>query len=106
MRIDLVRSGGFAGLQLRASVDTGSLAAADAAAVEELVRGADLPALSAGPPALPAAAGPAADRADRFSYDLTLHSDGQRHELTVADGWVPPQLRPLLDHLVQVARRR
>lgn len=98
MRVDLVRSGGVAGVLLRASLDTETLPAPEAAQVERLVRGADLPALVAD--RCPAG-GP-----DRFQYDLTVHAAGERHQLRVADGRVPPQLRPLLDHLVQVARRR
>jgi hypothetical protein len=94
IRIDLVRSGGFAGISQRASVDTDKLPPAEAARIAELVRGVDFDALAklaTGPPRAP----------DRFQYDLDVHPGGRHHQLTLGERAVPPELRALIDHLLR-----
>jgi hypothetical protein len=94
IRIELERSGGFAGISRRASVDTSKLPPEEAARIAELVRRVDFGALSAvatGPPRAP----------DRFQYDLDIRQGGQHHRLTFGERAVTPELRPLLDHLLE-----
>jgi hypothetical protein len=94
IRIDLVRSGGFAGISQHASVDTDKLPPEEAAGVAELVRAVDfdaLAALASGPPRAP----------DRFQYDLDVQQGRRRHHLTLGERSVPPELRALIDHLMK-----
>jgi hypothetical protein len=94
IRIKLERSGGFAGISQRASVDTSKLPPDEAARIAELVRRVDFGALAAtatGPPRAP----------DRFQYDLDIQQGGQHHRLTFGERAVTPELRPLLDHLLK-----
>ena len=98
MRIHFERSGGFAGLVQRFSVDTSTLGPEQADEIERLVAAADLPRLAAHPP-------PPARGADRFQYDLTVSDGRDRHQVRVGEGSVPAQLRPLLDRLAQLRRR-
>jgi hypothetical protein len=93
IHIDLVRSGGFAGISRRASVDTEKLPPAEAARIAELVHGVDFDALTqraTGPPRRP----------DRFQYDLDVREGGRRHQLTLGERDAPPELRALIDHVL------
>lgn len=95
----MTRSGGVAGVQLHGEIDTTTLAADDAAQVEELVDNLGLTGLShkrerhGGPP-------------DRFEYQLVIERDGERHEVTIGESEVPESLRPLIDRMMAEARRR
>ena len=108
-RIELVRSGGFAGRTLRAEVDTADPADPDAAWYAGALAGLDLVGLDlagpdlAGGAASPAGTGP--DRVpDRYRYVLTVEDDGgARHRLDLAEGQVPDELRLLVDRLVRRA---
>jgi hypothetical protein len=93
IRIDLVRSGGFAGISRRASVDTDALPPAEAGRIAELVGAVDFDALAAlatGPPGRP----------DRFQYDLDVRQGGRHHHLTLGERDAPPELRALIDHVL------
>jgi hypothetical protein len=97
--VELVRSGGFAGLTLRSSVDTTADPAvdADAAWYAEQLAALDLPALAAAPAGEP--------QPDRYRYALSVHDDdGVSHDLEFGETAVPPELHPLLDALVARAR--
>jgi hypothetical protein len=76
MRVTLVRSGGFAGLQRTAAVDGAALPQAERDQLDALVAGAGLHALPPTPPA------PAPDR---FRYRLTVEDDGGRVRTVVVD---------------------
>ncbi len=94
-RIDLARSGGFAGITVRSSLDTSQLGPEEAAAVEALVEEAKLD-------QLPSTAGrPGA--VDRFQYDLAVTSGGRRRVVSVGEKEVTPELRRLIDEVM--ARR-
>jgi hypothetical protein len=98
IRIELERSGGFAGLSLKASVDTSQLPPGEAARIAELVDRVDFDALAA-------RASEATHRApDRFQYDLVVSQGGRRHELSLGESAVTPELRPLLDYLMTMAK--
>ena len=84
-RLELTRSGGFAGLRRTARLD---LEAGEAEAL----------AAAFGETAEPL--GPAAG-ADRFQYDLTLVRGGERRSVRLREGAVPDALRPVLDRLSQ-----
>ncbi|MEP7289221.1 MAG: protealysin inhibitor emfourin [Chloroflexota bacterium] len=97
MRLTFERSGGFAGMRLTASVDTDTLPAEEAAALNREVAVAhvfDLPAVLNAP-----------SGADQFSYTLTVEANGKQHTIEANEGGVPETLRPLLQHLTSLARR-
>jgi hypothetical protein len=99
VRIDFQRSGGFAGVVLRCSIDTARMTPEEAREIEELVSAVD--------PAALAAASPRPGRgADRFQYDLTIDREDQRHHLSFGEGELTPELRPLVTRLLEIARRR
>jgi hypothetical protein len=97
IRIELERSGGFAGISLRASIDTGALPPDEAREIARLVDRIDFADLARRPPR-PARA------ADRFQYDLTVQQGTARHRLSIPEGAVPAELKPLLDRLVARAK--
>jgi hypothetical protein len=98
-RLELVRSGGFAGLSLRAAVDTSAVDEPEAQWYDDALAGVDVSALAgsgSGPPSGPGA--------DRFVYRLAVERDGDRHELTFGEQAVPEPLRPVVERLVARAR--
>ncbi len=94
MRIQFERSGGFAGVTRKASIDTTRLPPAEKAQLEALANAVDFGQI---PPPKP---GPSADR---FQYRLTISDGGRRKTASFTDGQVTPQMRPLLDRLLEVA---
>ena len=93
MHLNLVRSGGLAGLNMVASLDSADLSADQQGLVAALLA-AESPILSGG----------AAGGADQFSYRLEIHQGDRivRHEWDEPD--VPETLRPLLAALVNEAK--
>ena len=93
LRIELTRSGGYAGLTKKlGELDTAELPEDEAREIEELVRKAGAPAL--------AQASPMQGRgADRFQYELTIEGPDGRHELVMSEDKVPDELRALMDRL-------
>jgi hypothetical protein len=99
MQIAFERSGGFAGVTLGVSVDTATLPPGEAQEIEGLVRQANFF-------EIPSQSQTAGRGADRFQYDLTISDGSQRHHVTVGETAVPDTLRPLVQHLTELARRR
>jgi len=97
--VDLVRSGGMAGLSMGTSVDVSSLAPEAAAAVSQALSQVDLDVLARRPAAAPS--GP-----DRFQYDLTVETGGESHSVTLQEPDVPAELRPLIGALMPLAQPR
>lgn len=97
MRIDFVRSGGFAGIRLARSFDTASLPGDMGSKIEHLVKAVDFFGL-----AQPAA--PSQPLRDGFEYRLAISTESQSREITVDDLNMPPILRPLLDLLTSLAK--
>jgi hypothetical protein len=102
--IELVRSGGFAGLSLRAAVDTSEPDDPDAAWFAQALDGLDLRGLVAQQPGAGAGSPPLAGQIDRFRYDLAVDRDGEHHEVSFGETSLPEVLRPVVDRLVQRAR--
>jgi hypothetical protein len=94
-RMELTRTGGFAGLRLHSSVDVGALPPEQVTALTDLVDRIDFAALERQPvqQAWP----------DEFRYDLTVIRGDRRHHLVAGDRSVPPELRALLARLVELA---
>jgi len=97
IHIDLVRSGGMAGLSLGTSVDVSSLPPDAAATVADALSHVDLDALAQRPAVEPS--GP-----DRFQYDLTVRSGGESRSVSLHEPDVPAELRPLISALMPLAQ--
>jgi hypothetical protein len=95
-RIELVRSGGFAGLRVQAAVDTA--AEPDAAWYDDQLAALDLPALAARAPGEP--------KPDRYHYALSVEGDdGSSHRIEFGEASLPDELRPLVGRLESRAER-
>jgi hypothetical protein len=109
LRVELHRSGGFAGRELHISLDTEDLPATEAQRLDDAVATLDLDALAsasphAGGPTSPhAAAGRAGPARDLMTYRLTVERDGRRWQFVLQEPDVPPSIRPLLQELVRAA---
>jgi hypothetical protein len=97
MRIELERSGGFAGaaMRRRVSVDTSTLAPAVAGHVERLAR-----ALRASTPATPSGS-EGRPSPDAFHYRLTIEDGGASHAVLVSDDTASEAARALIDWLLE-----
>lgn len=94
----LERSGGFAGVTLRMDVDSDDLNEPERQTFTKLVAGVDTG-------SLPASAAFRGGQADRFQYDLSIDVAGQHYDLSYGEDSLPAQLRPLVDRMVEMARR-
>jgi hypothetical protein len=97
MRIDLVRTGGFAGMRVATTVNTETLPPDEAHALRESVDAArffDLPSVAASP----------APGADRFHYKITVELEGRRHTVELGEAAAPEALQALLERLTALAR--
>ena len=98
MKIGFVRSGGFAGMRLVLDVDTTDLAADEASLLAQLIDEARN-AFTDAPRSQPSP--------DRFEYQLTFEGPEwgrETHQVWEPD--VPEPVRPLIEHLTAMARRR
>jgi hypothetical protein len=96
MRIDFVRTGGFAGMRLATTVDTEHLPPDQASALNGLVSDADFF-------KLPEKLLPDRPAPDRFEYTVTVTAVNEIHSVVVSDPMVPDSLRPLLNYLTTMA---
>ena len=93
MRLELVRSGGFANLRVPAHLETSELPPEEAEEIEALVGQVDLEDLAERSPLR----GPGADR---FQYDLKVTRDEGEHRVIASEGEVSPELRALIDRVL------
>jgi len=92
IRVELERSGGFAGLTLRTVLDTAELSAEEGRELARLVDALEGARLKQGPPPrVP----------DSTRYDLTVARSGRVRRLSFEDSTAPPEARPLLDRLTR-----
>jgi hypothetical protein len=98
-RVHFERSGGFAGLNLSASVDTGGLDEDEASQLEQEIEQANFF-------HLPARLQAAEPGADRFEYNITVERGLHKHSVNVSEASLPDTLRPLVSHLEQLLRTR
>ena len=98
MRILFERTGGFAGLKLKATLDAESLPPQQARRLRKLLeesRFFELPLRLEGP----------VSRPDRFKYRLTVENNNCIHTVQASEEAIPPTMRPLLDWLTATARQ-
>ncbi len=96
MRIDFIRTGGFAGIQLTTSVETTQLPPDQATTLHKLVDEANFF-------QQPASIMPDKPAPDRFQYELTVASAEQTHTVVCGDPAIPSDMRPLLNYLTTMA---
>ena len=97
MQINFERTGGFAGMRLSAAIDTATLPADQASALQGAIDAAhffDLPAQIPGPP----------NAADQFHYHVTIEAGSKKHTVDVDEGAASPALQALLQQLTLLAR--
>jgi hypothetical protein len=100
VRVEFVRTGGFAGMRLAADIDTDLMEPAEAQTLRELLERSRFFELPTGPVSPPP--GP-----DRFEYQIRVESQTLgSHAITVHEAAVPERLRPLLDRLTLIAINR
>ncbi|OUL23652.1 hypothetical protein BV372_29710 [Nostoc sp. T09] len=97
MRISFERTGGFAGISKKTTVDTATLPPNEANELPRLVEAAGLF-------NLPEKITSPNPQVDRFQYKLTVEDQGKQHTVTVSEAALPGTLRPLIEWLNQVAR--
>jgi len=94
MRIFVERTGGFAGIKLKGSLDSATLPLSQARRLELLLRKSDffnLPSvLDSDKPA-----------ADRFSYKVTVETENKTHTVEAGEAAIPLTMRPFLDFLTR-----
>lgn len=100
MKIYFVRTGGFGGLRLQTTVDTDALPPAHASEILELMRTAGV--LDSQPAAPRGQTLP-----DQFEYHLSVesHTWGIR-DLVLVESDITEDMKPLLDHLTDLALRK
>ncbi|MEH1966890.1 protealysin inhibitor emfourin [Nostoc sp.] len=99
MRISLERTGGFAGITKKTTVDTDTLPPNEASTLPRLVEAADLF-------RLPEQITSSNPQSDRFQYKLTVEDNGKQHTVTVSEAALPGTLRPLIEWLQNISQKR
>src|SRR5215813_7204092 len=96
MQIDFERSGGFAGMTIRTTVNTDTLPADEAKELGQLVSASNFFSLNPQPTR--------GMGADQFNYKLTIQVEELNHTVEATDSTMPPSLKPLVDKLMAMAR--
>ena len=99
MRISFERTGGFAGITMKAAVDEKDLAPDEAQKLRRLVEEADFFNLSK-------KIMPRSPRPDRFQYELSLEESSRQHTVTTSEEVLPAKLKPLVNWLMEKARHK
>jgi len=92
MKIQFERTGGFAGIKLKKSLDSANLSPSEAKDLESLLERSqffDLP-----PERIKSSQGP-----DRFCYKLTIEAERGTRTMEVGEASLPLSMRPLLHWL-------
>lgn len=98
MKINFERTGGFAGIRITAMLDTELMPQEDASHLEKMV---DVSNFFILPEVLPAPE----KGADYFQYRLTVELERQKHTVEVSEASVPDELRPLVNLMMEEARK-
>ena len=97
MKIQLERTGGFAGIPLKASVDTDGLDDQSKRTLQSLVE-------SSGFFALPSRLASPSPGADRFQFKVTIQDGNRSHTVDADEGALPPEVQSLFQYLTRLAR--
>jgi hypothetical protein len=96
MIVKFERTGGFAGLTLKKTIDSEKLPLEDANKLYQLVDASDF----FNSPGNISASSPGVDR---FHYTVTVNASGKRHTVDIDEAAMPPKLRPLIQWLIVAA---
>ncbi len=97
MRIQFVRTGGFAGMRLAGTIDSDTLPEDEAQALQKELDNAhffELPSQLSGE----------AGGADRYQYEITVDDGRKTHKIEAGEAALPQQVQPLVQHLERLAR--
>jgi hypothetical protein len=97
MKIHLERTGGFAGIPLRAVIDSTLLDSETNQNLQSLIEAADFFDL---PERLPSSG----TEVDRFFFKLTVEEFERSHTIEVSETGIPEKLRPLIAQVTLLAR--
>ena len=97
MHIYFKRSGGFVGMPLETDLDTSSLPANEAEAIEQLLADVHFFDLPSDPQQI--------SDVDRFTYELKVSSEEVEHTVYFSEQNVPLQINALVRQLTILARR-
>ena len=93
-RIQIKRSGGFAGVSLGGEVRSGELSAEEAEELGRLATGVDFAAAKErGAPGQPG-------QPDRFQYSIVVDRGSEHHELEIGEGSMDDQMKELVQWLM------
>ncbi len=98
LRISIERSGGFAGITTKTSVDEKDLAPEEARKLHQLVEEAEFF-------NLPGKIVSRSPEPDRFQYELRLEENGRQYKVAVSEEAMPEKLKPLVNWLMEKARQ-
>lgn len=98
MIIFFERTGGFAGIRMKTTVDTDELPPHEANPLKDMIYNANFFDL---PEEMTSHSG-----ADRFYYRLTIQDGSRSHTVEMSGSSVPDDLQPLLQELNQLAHSR
>ena len=97
MKISFKRTGGLAAISLSMTLDTDALPAEDSRRLQNLINAVsffDQPdSLRSDKPG-----------ADRFHYEIKAEVEGRIKSIEIDESVVPALFRPLVDHLIEMAR--
>ena|SRR5215213_3980633 len=100
MKIEVERSGGFAGIKPTTySIDEKSVTSVEAHQLEELlekVRFFNMPSKFPSPKR----------GADYCTYRITVQKEGRQHTVTTTDITMPPELRHIIESIMYIQKRR
>lgn len=96
MRFNFVRTGGFAGMRIAATIDSDSLTDDEAQTLQSELQQANFFNL---PEQIKSLAG-----ADRFQYEIVVEVGGKKHRVETGEADMPEALQPLVQHLELLAR--
>jgi emfourin len=92
LRVDVVRSGGFAGIPTEASVDASALEPHEVEALERVVEQSKPP-------------GPPAEGADWFQYDITVTRGSDRRTATFTENELPPEVGKVVERVLSLGAK-
>jgi len=98
MRVSLKKSGGIAGLKVRAEVDSEELSPAREQKMKDLVEQANL----LQQPAKPGGR----SMPDQFQYEITIEDQGKTHSFVTSDSAASDELLELVDWLIAASKRK
>ncbi len=98
MRISFERSGGFAGITTKTTIDEADLTPDEAQTLRQLVEEADFF-------NWPRKRIPRSPHPDRFQYELKVEENDRQYTVTISEEALPQRLKPLVHWLTKKSRQ-